>query len=114
MRKAQGFPVDIRTGWIDYSPSLRYDASQRIRSLLAEFASHICSVRVRISAGRPAKPALRRCDVEVMTRQAGPFSASSVGVDPITLVDGTANSVLETLRDHASARSYGGLQQRTA
>ena len=72
MRHAQQrFPIDVRTGWVDYSPALRYHASQRIRARLAEFASQIRSVTVLISDDEPHKTGQRCCEIEVMTTHSG-------------------------------------------
>lgn len=108
------FPIDVRTGWVDYSPALRYHASQRIRSSLADFASRIRSVTVRISDDEPHEPTQRRCDIAVMTTHAGPVSASSVGVNLFMLVDRAVDSVMEMLRHRASAEPHSEMRQRIA
>ena len=108
----QPFPIDVRTGWVDYSPALRRHASQRMRSRLAEFASQIRSVTVRISDDEAHTIAHRRCDLEVMTH-AGPISASSVGVDLFALVDRALDTVEEILRQRTvpilTQRSVGAV-----
>ena len=115
MRHAQQrFPIDVRTGWVDYSPALRYHASQRIRARLAEFASQIRSVTVRISDDEPHKTAQRCCEIEVMTTHSGPISASSVGVELFTLVDRTVDRVVEILRQRTSGEPHRELGQRIA
>jgi ribosome-associated translation inhibitor RaiA len=111
MQNAQRFPIDVRTGWIDYSPALRHHASHRIRSLHPELASQIRAVTLRISDAEAHEPAQRRCDVEVMTTHAGPISASSVGVELFTLVDRAVDTLEEKLREHAGAAPYGELQR---
>lgn len=114
MRNSQRFPVHIQTGWIDYSPALRYYASERIKSLLADFAPQIRSVTVRISDAEPDRPAHRRCDIDVMTTHAGLIYASSVGVDLFALLDRTVDTLLDTLRERASAGPDGELHPRVA
>jgi hypothetical protein len=114
MRHApQRFPVDVRTGWLDYSPAFLYHVSQRIRSGLTEFASQIRAVTVRIS-DEPRKSAHRRCEIEVMTTHAGQISASSVGVNLYGLIYPAVNSVVDVLRQRHRAEPQSELGQRTA
>ena len=115
MRHAlQRFPVDVRTGWMDYSPAFHYYASQRIRSRLAAFASQIRAVTVRISQDEPHTTAQRHCEIEVMTTHAGQVSASSVGVKLFTLLDRAVDSVVDVLRQRARAESQSESRQRIA
>lgn len=115
MRKSQqSFPIDVRTGWVDYSPAIRYHASQRIRSRVAEYASLIRSVAVRMSADEPSQMSHRRCDTEVMTVRASPIAASAIGLDLFNLVDGTVDTVVELLRQRTSAESHRERRQRIA
>lgn len=114
MRSAQRFPIHVWTGWIDFSPALRHHASERIRSLLEQTARRIRSVTVRISDADPHKPTHHRCDIDVVTTDAGVVSATSVGVDLFSLVDRTAETVLETLRAHASTSPYTELHRKIA
>jgi hypothetical protein len=108
---ARPVPIDVHTGWIDYSRALRHYASERIRSLLGEFAPMIRSVTVRISDAEPRKPAQRRCDIEVATTHAGTFSASSSGVILFSLVDRTVDAAAAMLRERAGASPYNDLQR---
>ena len=110
----QQFPIEVRTGWVDYSPALRYHASQRIRSRLAKFAGLIRSITVRFSDDEPRKTAQRRCDIEVMTTGAGPISGSSVGVELFTLVERAVDRVVEALRHRTSDEPGRELRQRIA
>ena len=110
----QPFPIDVRTGWVDYSPALLHHASHRIRSRLAELTSEIRSVVLRMSDAKPHDSTRRRCHVEVMTRNAGPISASTVGVDLFTLVDGTVDRVAEMLGERLGAVPTSDLRQRIA
>ena len=110
----QPFPIDVRTGWVDYSPAFRHHASQRLRSRLAEFASQIRSVTVRCSGDEPQTIAHRQCEIEVITTHAGPISASSVGVDPFALVDRAVEIVVEILRQRPSAQTHAELGRRIA
>jgi ribosome-associated translation inhibitor RaiA len=114
MHNSQQFPVDVRTGWIDFSPALRHHASERIRSLLAQFALQVRSVTVRISDAEPHRPAHRRCDIEVMTTHAGAITASSIGLDVFALVNHAAESALEALRERASDGPYSELHHKIA
>lgn len=115
MRHApQRFPVDVRSGWLDYSPAVHYHASQQIRSGLTEFASQIRAVTVRISDGEPHQTAQRQCEIEVMMTHAGQVSASSVVVNLFTLLDGAVDSVVDVLRQRARAESPSELRQRIA
>jgi hypothetical protein len=110
----QQFPVEVRTSWVDYSPALRYHASQRIRSRLSEFASHIRSITVRISDDEPHHTAQRRCDIEVMTTDAGAIAASSVGVELFTLVERAIDTVVEILRQRTGGEPHRGLRHGVA
>jgi hypothetical protein len=110
----QSFPIDVRTGWLDYSPALRARASQHVRSRLAEFASEIRSVTLRFSDDEPLTVTHRRCDIEVMTTFAGPTSASSVGHDLSALVDRALETVVERLRQGTSARPHADFRRRIA
>ena len=110
----QPFPIDVRTGWVDYSPALRHHASQRLRSRLTEFASQIRSVTVRCSGDEPQTTAQRHCEIEVVTTHAGPISASSVGVDPFALVDRAVEIVVETLRQRSSTQTHAERRRRIA
>ena len=115
MRHAQHrFPIDVRTGWVDYSPALRFHVSQRIRTCLAECASKIRSVTVRISDDEPHKAAQRRCEIEVMTTDTGPISASSVSVNLFTLVDRAVDSAVGKLLQRASAEPHNEPRKRIA
>lgn len=115
MRDAQeSFPIDVRTGWADYSPALRHHASQRIRSRLAGVASEIRSVTVRISNDDPRNTAQRRCDIELIPTHAGPISGSSVGVELFTLVDRAVDAVMDMLRQRRGTVPRGERRQRIA
>jgi hypothetical protein len=114
MHKArQQFPVYVRTGWMDYSPALHHHATERVGSLLAGFAPQIRSVTVRIADDASPNARQRRCDIEVMTKAAGPISASSVGVNPFRLVDGAVDTVFEMLPQRNRSQA-GELGQRIA
>ena len=110
----QPFPIDVRTGWVNYSPALRHHASQRVRSRLAEFASQIRSVTVRCSGDEPQTIAQRHCEIEVATTHAGPISASSVGVDLFALVDRAVEIVVENFRQRPSAQTHAERRRRIA
>ena len=97
----QPFPIEVRTGWGDYSPALRHHASQRVAARFAEFSSRIRTVIVRCSDDDPQTGARRRCDIEVMTTHAGPITASATGEDLFELID------------QASKTAAGILRQRT-
>ena len=108
------FPIEVRTGWADYSPALRYHASQRIRSRLAESAALIRSITVRFSDDEPLTAGQRRCHIEVTTTHAGPISGSSVGVELFTLVERAVDAVVEILRQHTSGEPHRALRRRIA
>lgn len=97
----QPFPIEVRTGWGDYSPALRHHASQRVAARFAEFSSRIRSVTVRCSDDDPQTGARRRCDIEVMTTHAGAITAAAAGEDLFELID------------QASKTAAGILRQRT-
>jgi ribosomal subunit interface protein len=108
------FPINVHTGWVDYSPALRSYASQRIKSRLAEFAPQIRSVAVRISSDRPQMTSRRRCDIEVVTRDAAPITASAAGVPMFTVIDRALDAIVRRLRVHASAEPQDERRQRIA
>lgn len=114
MHNAQRFPVDVRTGWVDYSPALRYHATERARSVLAGFASRIRSVKVRIADAEPHDLERRRCEVEVLTTDGGPITVSSVGADLFDIVDRALDSAAEMLHRRASAAPIVETQRRIA
>lgn len=91
------FPVDVHTGWVDFSPALRYHASQEARARLAGFAATIRSVQIRISNDTPQDAAERRCDVQVSTTDAGAVTATTTGADLFAIVNSGLASVVETL-----------------
>ena len=114
MRNTQQFPIEVQTGWVDYSPALRYHTSQRIRSRLAEFAPRIRSITVRMSDDAPHNTAQRRCDIEALTTDAGPIAASSVGVELFTLVERAVDTVVEILRQRIGGEPRREHRQRVA
>jgi ribosomal subunit interface protein len=92
------FPINVQTGWVDYSPALRSYAAQRIKSRLTEFAPQIRSVTVRISSDEPLMVSRRRCDIEVVTTGAEPITASAAGVPMFTVIDRALDTVVRKLR----------------
>jgi ribosome-associated translation inhibitor RaiA len=99
---------------VDYSPALRYHASQRIGSSLAEFAPRIRSVAVRISNDAPYTTRQRRCEIDVVTTNAGVISASSSGRNLFALVDQALASLVTSLRQRAIAEPLGELHRQIA
>lgn len=95
------FPIDVHTGWVDFSPALRYHASEQARARLAGYASRIRSVSIRISDDAPDDVNGRRCEVQVSTTDAGPVTASATGADLYAIVDDGLESVVETLHRRA-------------
>ena len=114
MRTGERFPINVRTGWLDYSPALRYQASERIRSHLAEFGPQVRSVTIHISDDGPQRTAQRRCEIEVLTAHAGRISFASVGLDAFTLVARVVDSVVELLRQRTSVEPQSEARQRIA
>ena len=108
------FPINVHTGWVDYSPALRSYASQRIKSRLAEFAPQIRVVTVRISSDGPQMVSRRRCDIEVLTTGAEAITASASGVPMFTVIDRALDTVVRKLRMHASAEPQDDRRQRIA
>ena len=109
----QLYPIHVHTGWVDYSPAFHQHALQRIRSRLAEVASNVRSVAVRISGAESHDSTHRSCHIEIMTTD-GPTSASGVGVDLFHTVDSTVDKVAEMLRSRLSAVPNRDLRQRIA
>ena len=104
MRDAQfRFPIDVHTGWVDFSPALRYHASEQARARLAGYASQIRSVSIRISDETPDDITGRRCEVQVSTTDAGPVTASATGEDLFAIVNHGLESVVERLHQRAGA-----------
>ena len=108
------FPIAVQTGWVDYSPALRYHASERIGSSLAEFAPRIRSVTVRIADDAPHTTRQRRCDIGVVTTDAGVVSASSTGRNLFALVDDALASLVTMFRQRRSDEPLGELHRRIA
>lgn len=110
----QPFPIEVRTSWVDYSPALRHHAEQRLRSRLAAFASDIRSAVLRISDPEPHDSTHRHCYIEVMTRNAGPISASIVSDDLFAAVDSTVERIGEILQERVGAIPDSDRRQRIA
>jgi ribosomal subunit interface protein len=108
------FPINVHSGWVDYSPALRSYAAQRIKSRLTEFAPQIRSVTVRISSDEPQTVSRRRCDIEVVTTGAEPITASAAGVPMFTVIDRALDAVVRKLRVQASAEPQDDRRQRIA
>jgi Sigma 54 modulation protein / S30EA ribosomal protein len=92
------FPVQVRTGWIDFSPALHWYAAQKVRSALRPVASRVRSVTVRVADHEPHDPATRLCAVDVSLRPTGTVSATSTGGNVSELVDRAAEAIVEKLR----------------
>jgi hypothetical protein len=115
MRDSQTpFPIDVRTGWVDHSPALLDHTSQRVRSRLSRFASCIRSVTVQIADAEPHNSNHRRCHLEVITTDAGPISASTIGVDLFTIVDRTVDTVAEMVRERLNGVPDSARHRRIA
>jgi hypothetical protein len=115
MRNTQPpFPIDVRTGWVDYSPAFHYYASQRVRSRLADFTPRVRSVTVRVSDDGLHDIADRRCEIEVLTKQVGLISASPVGADLEALVDRAVESVVQMMHQRLRAEPSSEPFQRIA
>ena len=99
----QPFPIEVRTGWSDYSPALQHHASERVAARFAEFSSRIRGVVVRCSDDEPQAGARRRCDIEVMTTHAGPIMASASGEDLFELVEQASKTAVGILRQRTYA-----------
>lgn len=105
--RRHSFPIAVHTRWIDYSPAHRDHTLSRVRSQLVGFASALRAVDVRISDDDPRNVASRRCEIQVLTVDARRISASSVGTDLFTIVDGALEALLEQLRRPASMELTG-------
>ena len=93
------FPVQVRTGWIDFSPALHWYATQRVRSALRPIASRVRAVTVRLADHEPHDPSTRLCAIEVTLKPAGAISATSTGRNVCKLVDLAMEASLEKLRE---------------
>lgn len=99
------YPIDIHTGWVDFSPALRYHATEQARARLAGFAPQIRAVTIRISDERPDDVTERRCDVEVATAHAGAVTASATGQDLFAIVNSAIENSVEALHRQAAAQT---------
>jgi hypothetical protein len=93
------FPVQVQTGWIDFSPALHWYAAQKVRSVLRPVASRVRSVTVRVADHEPHDPSTRLCAVDVSLRPTGTVSATSTGRNVSELVDRATEATLEKLRN---------------
>jgi ribosome-associated translation inhibitor RaiA len=96
------YPIDVHTGWVDFSPALRYHATEQARSRLAGFAPQIRAVSIRISDGMPDDVRARRCDVRVSTANAGAVTASATGADLFAIVNTALDGSVDALHRHAA------------
>lgn len=110
----QLFPIDIRTGWVDYSPALRYHASQRVRSRLAGFAPQIRSAIVQFLDEDPQTPEQRRCEIKVTTADGIAVTASASGAELFTLVERALDGVVSAMRQRKRLDARPELHQRIA
>ena len=101
------YPIDVHTGWVDFSPALRYHATEQARARLAGFAPHIRAVTIRISDDRPDDVSERRCDVQVATANAGAVTASATGADLFAIVNSAIDDSVEALHRHTAGRALG-------
>ena len=99
-KRRERFPIQVRTRWLDYSPSLHSHARTRLEAALRSFASRIHSVNVRISAhGGPEE---RRCEVDVAMTPAGLVAASAAGPDAYRAVEAAARRTRALVRRHVA------------
>jgi hypothetical protein len=99
----QPFRVQVRTGWIDFSPALHWYATQKVRSALRPVAARIRAVTVRIADHEPHDPSMRLCAIDVSLKPAGTISATSTGRSVCELVDRATQATLEKLHDQHEA-----------
>lgn len=107
------FPVDVTTGWTDYSPAFRHETSELIRSRLAGFASRIRSAAIRVFAD-DRDSGHRRCELTVRTTEGNRVSASAQGTDLGALVNRVADAVSELLGARKAADAPTEERQRIA
>jgi hypothetical protein len=110
-RTLQAFPVDVRTGWIDFSPSLHWHVTRTIISALGAFASRIRSVAVRITDHQPQNGTGRRCSIDVELKSGGRISSVAAGRDLYTPVHDAARAAAAQLRGHAESGAAASLLQ---
>ncbi len=87
------FPVDVHTGWIDFSPALHWYATERLRSALAPVGSRVRSATVRIHEHEPHEREVRHCVVDVALQPSGTVSASCSGANLRALIDEATEAV---------------------
>ena len=97
------FPVQIQTGWIDFSPALHWYAAQKLRAVLRPVASRVRSVTVRVADHEPHDPSTRLCAVDVSLRPGGAISVTSTGRNVSELVERAAEAIVEKLRKPTEA-----------
>ena len=97
-RTQQPFPVNVRTGWIDFSPALHAYAITRVTSAFIVFSARIRSVAIRVTDHEPHDPATRLCAIEVELKPVGTLSATSTGRDVYESVDQATETILARLR----------------
>ncbi len=83
------FPVHVQTGWVDFSPALRWYTARKVESLLEPFASRIRSVAVRITDVEGDLDR-RKCVIHAVLSPSGFVSEAALGMDPYESVDRAA------------------------
>jgi len=101
------YPIDVHTGWVDFSPALRYHAAEQARARLAGFAPQIRAVTIRISDDTPHDVSERRCEVQVSTAHAGAVTASATGPDLFAIVNCAIDDSVEALHRRAADLARG-------
>lgn len=97
------FPVQVRTGWIHFSPALHWYARQKARAALRPVASRVRAVTVRIADHEPHDPSTRLCAIDVSLKPGGTITATSTGRNVCELVDRATEAAVEKLREQHEA-----------
>ena len=99
------FPVQVRTGWRDYSPALRWYGAETLKAALETYASRIRSVSLRITDHDADGFDGKNCAIEVALEPFGSVSASCTGADLHHTVDCATERVLANLRRRIDAEA---------
>jgi hypothetical protein len=105
MKARPTFPVQVRIGWRDYSPALRWYSAQTLKAALEPYASRIRSVTVHITDHDVDGLDGRTCAIEVAFKPFGSVSASCTGADLQRTVDCATERALAEVQRRIDARA---------
>jgi ribosome-associated translation inhibitor RaiA len=112
--RRQAFPIDIHTGWVDFSPALHSHVTQTVGLRLERSAPLIRSIAVHIRSPRLSDLEARVCAIDVALNPSGSVSASATGTDLFEIVNRASERLRVELEQHVSADAGATPLLRTA